>query len=469
MRDPLRLLIPALTALLCMATTTFAQFDEEEPTPLYRPPTTCTTAECHTDILSKKVIHGIAKQDCSACHVQGNPDEHRFYLLLPEKQLCVKCHAIPHQHSNHAPVVDRDCMKCHDAHSSDHRKLLTADPRRDLCTQCHQDDYSHHDYVHGPIVTGACIVCHNAHGSERPRLLAEEPNTLCLSCHTEVSIEPGPDRHIHAALEEGCTKCHDPHASKHRFQLRDKAPGLCLSCHQDQMSNAMHGSKHVHAAINQEGGCTACHEPHASRLPSLQKGDQTNVCLSCHNEHLTQPSSTTPSSLTNMALLLANNPTHHGPIRQGACTECHDPHGGDNFRLLLEPYPAPFYAPFKQETFALCFKCHIPDLVQKESARGLTNFRDGDRNLHYLHVNQEKGRTCRACHEVHASSRPFHIRESVPFGETGWMLEINFKASEHGGSCAPACHKPKEYTRGDNRPAPITRPAPVLRSERTQR
>ena len=32
-------------------------------------------------------------------------------------------------------------------------------------------------------------------------------------------------------------------------------------------------------------------------------------------------------------------PDRHGPIREGACTACHDPHAGKNFRMLTENYP----------------------------------------------------------------------------------------------------------------------------------
>jgi len=46
-------------------------------------------------------------------------------------------------------------------------------------------------------------------------------------------------------------------------------------------------------------------------------------------------------------------------------------------------------------------------VVTEPETRTLTNFRDGARNLHFLHVNKAvRGRTCRACHEVHASKQP---------------------------------------------------------------
>lgn len=78
----------------------------------------------------------------------------------------------------------------------------------------------------------------------------------------------------------------------------------------------------------------------------------------------------------------------------------------------------------------------------------LTNFRDGDLNLHYLHVNRDKkGRSCRTCHEIHGSDLPAHVATSVPFEGSGWPLPIGFKKTPSGGSCAPGCHKPYGYDR----------------------
>jgi predicted CXXCH cytochrome family protein len=151
--------------------------------------------------------------------------------------------------------------------------------------------------------------------------------------------------------------------------------------------------------------------------------------------------------LVNMDALLKNNPQQHGPIREGDCSACHQPHAAQRFRLLAGDYPPAFYAPFALDQYALCFQCHIQDLVLKKEGRNLTQFRDGDRNLHYLHVNQEKGRTCRACHEVHASRQPAHLRESVPFGDSGWMLELKFSPDARGGSCTPGCHETRTYDR----------------------
>jgi predicted CXXCH cytochrome family protein len=432
-------------SMLAAATPASAQAGAGAPAEETAPARTCAK-DCHKDILDRKVMHGPAQSDCEACHVQGDPNEHKFYLPTKKEELCQRCHALPHQAVMHSPAKEGLCLRCHDPHGSSFPAMLVADPKKELCTQCHRQQFGAAKFVHGPVAVGACIVCHQPHSSAQPALLVRDARELCRTCHPEIDSSENGARHLHGALEQGCTACHSPHASDYRYQLHSQAPALCATCHKDKMDQFMSGPKVVHGALVEEGGCTVCHSPHASRLPSLQRQAQPAECLACHDRELKTPEGRT---LTNMASLLALNPDHHGPIREGVCTACHNPHSADRFRLLVEDYPPQFYAPFSIDTFKLCFRCHIPDLVLKPNGRGLTRFRDGDKNLHWVHVNNEKGRTCRACHEVHASRRPAHIREAVPFGEAGWMLEINFLQTQRGGSCSPACHKTRSYDRAD--------------------
>jgi predicted CXXCH cytochrome family protein len=432
-------------ALGALCSTAVGQLAPNPPIPAINSHSQTCANECHKEVFNHKVMHGPVQRDCAACHIQtGEAKDHKFAFLVPKEQLCVRCHALPHETSLHAPVKEGKCTECHDPHGSDHTHVLVADPGRDLCMKCHQKDFAKSKFVHGPVAVGACIVCHKAHSSTQPKLLSQDPKTLCLSCHSEIQTKSEGGLHVHAALEQGCSGCHDPHASDHKFQLRQTAPQLCLSCHKDKFDQMTAGAAVVHGAITAEGGCTACHEPHSSRTVALQRGVQPDTCLSCHDKQLTTPAG---AVVANMAALLKANPNRHGPIREGDCTACHNPHAAQNFRLLTDNYPAQFYAAFKVDTFKLCFKCHAQELATKPTGTGLTKFRNGEQNLHFLHVNQEKGRTCRACHEVHASTRPAHIRDSVPFGNSGWMLDINFEQTINGGSCAPGCHTPKTYNR----------------------
>ena len=59
--------------------------------------------------------------------------------------------------------------------------------------------------------------------------------------------------------------------------------------------------------------------------------------------------------------------------------------------------------------------------------------------------NKTKGRSCRLCHNIHGSSNPRLIAESVPFGK--WTLPLRYVKTETGGGCAPGCHKPQYYDR----------------------
>jgi hypothetical protein len=167
--------------------------------------------------------------------------------------------------------------------------------------------------------------------------------------------------------------------------------------------------------------------------------------LSCHDKELLSAHGKVP----NIAKLLKECAYHHGPIKDKKCAPCHaHVHGGGDFRLLCRQYPPEFYTSFAESEYALCFGCHDAAAMAKERTKSLTKFRNGDRNLHYLHVNRNmKGRSCRACHNSHASDNPKHIAKSVSFGAMHWELPLNCELSDTGGSCSPGCHKPYSYDR----------------------
>lgn len=405
----------------------------------------CATEGCHTSIVDRPVMHGPAAQlACLDCHEYASPAQHLFRLTKPKRDLCTGCHTLQLEANVHTPVAERDCMGCHDPHGSEHPLMLLKDPAGGLCMSCHTENYLEREYVHGPVAVEACVVCHNSHSSGNPGLLTKSPARLCFECHSELEPTGLQARHQHKPLEDGCTSCHDPHASDAKFQLEASAPELCFKCHDGVVSD-LEAASVIHGPVETEGGCAQCHDPHFTELPKLQRSPQPDLCLDCHDTAVKTPDGRT---LSDMAAWLEENPNHHGPVKDGNCTACHQPHAAGFFRLLFKEYPPEFYAPFDLKRYELCFSCHQADLVLEESGMGLTQFRQGDRNLHWLHVNKKKkGRTCRACHEVHASKRPFHIRESVPFGSGGWMLDINYEQSERGGSCAPACHKKRTYDR----------------------
>lgn len=296
---------------------------------------------------------------------------------------------------------------------------------------------------HSPFADGACDFCHKGN-AKNPGPLLKAVNLLCYDCHSEFEELMTKRAVKHAPASKLCTNCHNPHNSRNKQLLIYEQVTLCTTCHTG-IKTLLDTATVKHGAMD-GAKCSSCHNPHASAVEKLLIQLPFDMCVKCHSrDGLQDPAGT---KLTNFKTLLENNPVWHAPVAGKDCTACHTPHGGRNFRLLVEPYPAKFYSAYEPENYALCFTCHSSSMVDVPQTTTLTGFRDGARNLHYLHVNKsDRGRTCRACHEVHASKQAFQIRDSVPFGDKGWSLKLNFKKTTNGGSCDKTCHSMKDYDR----------------------
>jgi predicted CXXCH cytochrome family protein len=408
----------------------------------------CTSSGCHDSLLKLKDVHA-ATDSCDSCHESvSTPHPQKgvktFKLSQEPPGLCYGCHDEFGKKSDvHPPVKDGMCTTCHDPHASNEDKLLAA-PLKDLCESCHDDKASAH-VLHGPVSAGDCTACHTPHESDIKPLLLKKEDELCQGCHLDIQ-KLLTEADVHPALEGGCTSCHNPHGSEHPKLLPAEGPEVCFQCHGD-IEDKVGKSPVAHPPVRSEKGCATCHSPHASDNAKLLLVPEKDTCLACHKAIVT-------SAMT----------TVHAPVRDGHCTACHDPHGGENTKLLVAEFPSGPYAPYTDQEFALCFTCHKREMLQYPDTSFATGFRDGERNLHYLHVNnKQKGRSCTLCHNVHGGANPKLIADSVPFGK--WNLPLKFVKTETGGSCAPGCHKPRSYDRkspGQKPEAgkPAAKPAP---------
>lgn len=420
-----------------------------EPPETVDPSASCSDSDCHSDVAGQPHVHWsdfTKAGECQKCH-EPEEDQHEFSVEDPP-DLCVGCHEdiaanIASAKTVHDPA--EDCTDCHDPHGGRVEALLLEvkddDNLKPLCFECHDEDLIEGEYTHGPAEQGECNLCHDPHASSAPSLLLARGVELCGDCHEEVGELVSESEFVHDPVEDGCTECHNPHSGPSRFMLPAQGKELCNECHDDIVDEATTAAVD-HAPALDETGCLNCHSPHASNVESNLLEPQQDLCLGCHNKTVESGD----SKLIDMQSWLQENPVWHEAINKEGCAGCHQPHGSENFRLLKEPFPPKFYADFDIDAYKLCFSCHEDLAVTVEWTRTLTNFRDGDRNLHYLHVNKERrGRTCRACHELHASPNPLHIRESVVYGK--WNMPIDFEKNETGGSCHPGCHKLKVYDR----------------------
>jgi len=393
----------------------------------------CTKSGCHDKMSTKKWVHGpVGVGICTVCHTETDKKNHKFELVTDEQSLCFTCHEDKQEQMMskshlHTPVASGECTGCHDPHQSDYRYQLYGEGS-ELCFNCHDTDQFKRDFQHGPVAVGACNACHDPHASNNEFQLTSPRKRICYQCHPDKESQVN-SRHPHPPVKEDCTNCHDPHSQVARYMMAEEYPKICFKCHSDVEKKMSSPTPHPPLA---EGKCYECHQVHGSENPVLFSLPQEKMCFSCH---------------TKMAEFINNSKYRHGPVKDGDCIACHDGHGSEQPFILRQYFPRKFYNAFSVEKYALCFNCHNKDIALDSVTLTLTDFRNYDINLHYKHVNKQyKGRSCKACHEVHASNQAKHIRKEVPFGKN-WSYPIIFTKYDDGGKCVVGCHKPQAYKR----------------------
>ncbi len=413
---------------------------------------TCSTAVCHADYVGLANSHApVAEGECVSCHQQVQ-EQHpvaggeSFKLVAEGAKLCYQCHDSYSRKLNlHQPVKDGECTACHDPHGrSSGRQLLAADhDLTQVCLACHDDAAFKGEYVHGPAASGACTECHDPHGADQPSLLKQALTKSCVRCHADMAEGLETAAYVHSAVRESdCTSCHNPHSAPAIGLLQKDLESLCLECHK-RVSNEAKKAKVKHAALYQDEKCSVCHSTHFSAFPSLLIASERDVCLSCHG----QDDFSKSNALKNIAKEIEGKPYLHGPLREGKCGSCHNPHGSDYYRLLKGEYPKGFYQPYVKGDYDFCLECHDKNMLSFPDTSIYTKFRNGKQNLHFLHVsNRYKGRTCRSCHEPHASDAEMLMSsEGAQFGD--WRVPTRFVKTATGGSCSPGCHRTYDYDR----------------------
>jgi len=323
--------------------------------------------------------------------------------------------------------------------------MLTAQNNSDkTCVECHKRTVKK-DILHGPTATD-CTSCHEPNGKEHPLedvegfTLFAEGAELCYSCHTELEAEHSL-KYVHKPVKNGeCNECHEVHSSNDPKLIFTQAPDLCFFCHSEIEDKAA-TAKTVHTASFEGDACLICHTPHASKQKRLLAGKNRDLCLSCHNKIIKREDETL---IANIDKHITESSYPHKALKK-RCTSCHNPHYSERELMLKENFPLGTYAKGVEETFQLCFDCHDVDLLNLEKTTEYTLFRNGEQNLHYLHVNKEKGRNCTTCHDLHAANNAQLIATTVKFGR--WDMPLNYVGNENGGTCATGCHKEQSYSR----------------------
>ncbi|MGB8538366.1 MAG: DmsE family decaheme c-type cytochrome [Acidobacteriaceae bacterium] len=250
----------------------------------------------------------------------------------------------------------------------------------------------------------------------------------CAMCHQDQVKGFAGNPHIKLAFEQGgkgvtCESCHGPgkahvdsggDATK-IFQFTKATPKQiterCLTCHVGDHPN-FDRTAHGDALV----GCTSCHSIHKfeaqtvllkAKQPTLCYQCHTDVkpafaepfhhrvdeglikCTDCHDPHGTfQPRllrlSATQDAICTKCHVDTAGPWvyEHPPIKTEGCTSCHYPHGSTNPRLLM-----------RSNVNSMCLQCHTPSA--NFTAPGTPSF----------HNQANQYQACTVCHvQIHGSN-----------------------------------------------------------------
>ena len=210
----------------------------------------------------------------------------------------------------------------------------------------------------------------------------------------------------------------------------------CVSekCHSDILKEQ---SSYEYSHPIKGGECTNCHDKHKDNEINTTIS-LTSRCFSCHRE---------------FGAALNNHRTMwHEPVKKGRCDQCHKLHGSTHRKFLVEYFPVKhpdkYRIDYKKQKYNLCWECHNVNIIEDEVSH-MTGFRDGMRNLHFIHVKRERGASCVMCHMIHGSSNTKLLRwdeDGQEYTQFQFMKGRYF-ANESGGTCMPSCHREKKYSR----------------------
>jgi len=215
-------------------------------------------------------------------------------------------------------------------------------------------------------------------------------NDTCMGCHEEISKERH-NVHLRIASFEapgakaiGCEGCHGP-GSLHVDGGGDKTKilhfgeeglheeevaAVCTTCHSSKEHLNWAGSAHAENEVT----CTTCHTVHKNDRKALLAKGQNELCGTCHQDVMAQ---------TYFA-------SHH-PIKEGkmGCTDCHNPHGGNNFgKAMLKT---------DERVNDLCLKCH-------------TRYQGP-----FVFEHDPVVEDCMICHDPHGTVANNLLRQQEPF------------------------------------------------------
>jgi len=210
------------------------------------------------------------------------------------------------------------------------------------------------------VLFATLVLVSSASTQDKFRLKPGAKGKICLSCHEDFK-EKLKRPFIHTPVKSGgCSDCHDPHASRHSKLISADPNKICFGCH-NKIAPANARSTHK---VVIDGNCIKCHDPHAANNKFVLTTSGNQLCFGCHKD---------------IANAVGKNKYKH-ILATKECLTCHNPHSSSKAASLL-----------KEDVPKLCFNCH--DLKKPTVAK------------QHMNYPMDKAR-CSSCHNPHGSNNP---------------------------------------------------------------
>lgn len=278
---------------------------------------------------------------------------------ISKSAMCVECHqeaADNLKGSAHQQTILDDksarvivgCIGCHsgwEKHLEEPAKdniviptNLSLPKQAEICGSCHLSDHQATMLTTDPHGRAqlACNSCHTVHGNKAKSLVKDDLENFCGTCHTNV-VAQFKSRSAHPLVTDNI-RCSSCHPADNRKDpvLARGIDWSCQNCHSEYAGPHVFGHPVTETYLFQGGGCTECHNPHGSPNDRLLTQPGNGVCLQCHG------------------IPPAHRTAHSGMAVKIDCVNCHtDIHGSDDNRKFLDPQ-------LNTKFFADCYQsgCH---------------------------------------------------------------------------------------------------------------
>ncbi len=303
----------------------------------------------------------------------------------------------------------------------------------------------------GSVITLLMLLCcfTQAVGDETIEPAAEYSKGAkqCMTCHKEgkerqaheifmtpMGISNAPDSPFAEGAHD-CETCHGP-SKTHRKKQKDgsrlspavtfdaKTPAetqneVCMACHNDEHTMHWPGSMHE----QEEVACASCHKVHAPRDPVLDKLTQQEVCFSCH------------ARIRSETFRNSSHPLRFGEM---SCSDCHNPHNGNNDFLLIS-----------STVNDTCYTCHA------------------EKRGPFLWEHAPVTEDCTLCHNPHGSNHAALLKQRPPLlcqqchspgghPTTAFTSEVAENSFQQRFLLARSCVNCHSQVHGSNHPSGVT-------------